>query len=386
MRKLKCLLVHPAIRNYREPLYSKLSEVGYEFLFTMINPINSPSRQDVENILKDFRGRWTQCREWKSVGGLNNFSLDLRLVFNYDIIIFTSLTSVPFLLCALPLKLLGKKLLLFDETWKYQYQVRRYQVLLPYVRFLVKNCVRAIIAGSSLTASMFIRDFGIASQKIFIACNTTADLHETDLSSARAIEIKAMIDGFAEQRVVVLSLCRFVEIKAIDILVRSFTSVSERACLILVGEGEQCNQLETLIVELKLTERVKILPAADPQEVAYYYGSADISTLVSRFMPDLPVNCESWGFTVNEAMSMEVPVVVSTAVGAHLDLIIDGVTGMLVDQNDTTSLSEKLNILIEDPELRLSIGKRGREHLMQTCSYEQNFHAFQKAVSYAINQ
>ncbi len=384
--KMKILFVHPAIRNYREGIFRKLGEAGWNFLFTMINPDGTHAGEDTARVLNSFQFKWFQCREIKNVRGLNNFSFDLWRVLRYDVVLFSCFTSVPFLLCAPILKLFGKKIVVFEETWKYQYSVKRYQLLLPYVRFLLKLCVSSFVVAGSRAREMLVQDFNISQNKIFIAYNTTLDLSEGIEDAIERSRIEELFKDFSKGRLVVLYLGRLVEIKAVDILIQAMTKVDEKACLLIVGEGELKNDLESLALRLGLSDRVKFLGAADPSEVGLYYSLSDISVLNSKFMPNYPVNAETWGFTLNEAMSLSIPVVASKAVGAQVDLIIDSETGMAVEENNVESLAEKINFLIADDERRERIGRNGRDHLKQTCSYDQNFEAFQNAVAFAIEK
>jgi glycosyltransferase involved in cell wall biosynthesis len=112
----------------------------------------------------------------------------------------------------------------------------------------------------------------------------------------------------------------------------------------------------------------------------HYYGACDLFVLPTRFLLTEPVNCESWGFTVNEAMSLGVPVVATTAVGAAYDLIVPGETGAMAEAGDPDDLAAKLAPLVADAELRRRIGAAGRERLARVCSYDQSFAAFREAL------
>jgi glycosyltransferase involved in cell wall biosynthesis len=51
---------------------------------------------------------------------------------------------------------------------------------------------------------------------------------------------------------------------------------------------------------------------------------------------------ETWGLTVNEAMHMGLPCLVSDRVGCQRDLVTDGETGWVFRADDTAHLREKL--------------------------------------------
>src|SRR4029077_1129650 len=68
---------------------------------------------------------------------------------------------------------------------------------------------------------------------------------------------------------------------------------------------------------------------------------------------------ETFGQTLQEAMASGVPVV-APAAGGPLDLVEDGVTGLLFSPEDDTDLARKVNHLVLDPSLRRAMGENGR--------------------------
>ncbi|MCD6444151.1 glycosyltransferase family 4 protein, partial [Candidatus Bathyarchaeota archaeon] len=69
---------------------------------------------------------------------------------------------------------------------------------------------------------------------------------------------------------------------------------------------------------------------------------------------------EGFGLSVAEAMACEKPVI-ATAVGGHLDQIVDGFNGFLVPPNDPLTLAERLEFLIYNPDIRIKLGKNARK-------------------------
>ena len=72
----------------------------------------------------------------------------------------------------------------------------------------------------------------------------------------------------------------------------------------------------------------------------------------------MPSYYEALGCVYLEAMACKVPVVGCKGQGIE-ELIVDGKTGMLVNPQDTKNLVEKLTELIENSNLRNSIGEAG---------------------------
>jgi glycosyltransferase involved in cell wall biosynthesis len=376
---MKTLFVHPAIRTYHEPLFNRLGASGVEFLFSAINDPKTHMGVETAQVLSRFRHPYRQAKEIQGLP-FGNLSTDLWRVFRYDVVLFSFLTSIPFLFCALPLKLLGKKVVLFDETWRYPYDVKRYKPFLPLVRFLVRRCVASFVVASSNSKTMFTQEFGVPAEKIAIAYHSTVDFGELPRDPARMEAVRARVQAVAQRRKVILYLARIVEYKGLDVLIRAVAALPESACLIVVGGGPFQAECERLVSELNLSARVHFLGSCLSDESLYYHRNADIFVLPSRFMPGDIVNCEMWGNTVNEAMSLEVPTVLTDAVGASADVIVDGVSGMQAVQGDASSLAEKLAFLLADDPRRVAIGKQGRIALLEKCNYDQNFGAFEQAL------
>ena len=135
---MRIVFVHPAIRVYRAPLLERLATRNIECLFTSINEITTIAGIETQRLLQEVEIKYFQCREIPFFGK-RYFSLDLWRVFKYDVVIFSCATSIPFLLLALLLKVAGKRVLLFDELWRYPENITSYDLIRPYIRFLPYN-------------------------------------------------------------------------------------------------------------------------------------------------------------------------------------------------------------------------------------------------------
>ena len=78
---------------------------------------------------------------------------------------------------------------------------------------------------------------------------------------------------------------------------------------------------------------------------------------------------EGFGVACLEAMAHGRPVVAS-ATGGLLDLVEDGVTGLLVEPGDAAALRAALERLLADPELRARLGAAGRARAQERFSWE----------------
>ena len=90
------------------------------------------------------------------------------------------------------------------------------------------------------------------------------------------------------------------------------------------------------------------------QEIPEVLYHSDIFVLTS--------NWEAFGIVYLEAGLMKKPAIGAYQTGAQ-DTIIDGKTGLLFKNNEVDDLVEKLEILIQNPELQKKMGQQGYDHV-----------------------
>ncbi|MBL7199911.1 MAG: glycosyltransferase [Anaerolineae bacterium] len=130
--------------------------------------------------------------------------------------------------------------------------------------------------------------------------------------------------------------------------------------LLLVGDGPMRSQLEG---------RAKALGVAD--SIVFAGLRHDVPTILSLFdLFVLPSLWEGLPMAVLEAMAAGLPVV-ATAVGGTPEVVVDGVTGLLVPPGDPDALAEAIFRLLRDPDLRQRMGQAGRERVVERFSAER---------------
>lgn len=80
-----------------------------------------------------------------------------------------------------------------------------------------------------------------------------------------------------------------------------------------------------------------------------------------------------------EAMQWRLPVI-STHEGAIPEVVLDGVTGFIVNPKDIEAMTDRVAQLIEDPGLRRKMGEAGRAHYERCYTID----AYEKRLGEAI--
>lgn len=138
-------------------------------------------------------------------------------------------------------------------------------------------------------------------------------------------------------------------------LVTALAAMTSDAHLDVIGEGPDRSSLEERARSLGVADRITWHGTRPQPELPAFYRAA---TLVV-----VPSIGEGLGLVAVEAQLCETPVVAYDS-GGVTDTVIDGETGALVKAGDAVALGHTLDLLLEDPERRASMGRAGRMHAL----------------------
>ncbi|MDN5286282.1 MAG: glycosyltransferase [Mucilaginibacter sp.] len=161
-----------------------------------------------------------------------------------------------------------------------------------------------------------------------------------------------------------LFIGRFVEKKSPVSLVKAFKIVVDKypdARLWMVGAGPLFNDTQKLIGKLGLENNITLTGVLKPAEIKELMKT--MRAFVQHSVTAADGDKEGTPLTVLEASASGLPVV-STQHSGIKEAVIDGVTGLLVDEYDITGMAEKIMILASSAELAVKLGKAGHEHMV----------------------
>src|SRR3972149_7758407 len=157
----------------------------------------------------------------------------------------------------------------------------------------------------------------------------------------------------------IITVARLVEEKGLKYGIQAISKLLKRNPELnleyhIVGEGELEGDLRKLVKELSLEEVVCFIEPMDQEEIIGKMQQAHIFIL--------PSIAEALPVVLMEAQAVGLPVV-ATSVGGVSQVIIDGKSGFLVPERDVDALAEKIEYLIEHPELWPEMGRCGRKFI-----------------------
>ena len=147
--------------------------------------------------------------------------------------------------------------------------------------------------------------------------------------------------------------------KSIDLLVRTLPHLREGARLVIAGNGPYRPELEALIAQLRVADRVGFVGYLDRRRIALAYQAADIFVFAST--------SETQGLVISEAMAAGVPIVAVDDL-AVADMVKDGENGLLVPGNEI-AMATAIDHVLGDEERRLQMGVAS-ERLAEELSIE----------------
>lgn len=162
--------------------------------------------------------------------------------------------------------------------------------------------------------------------------------------------------GIKSDVCIISFLGRLVARKGVDDLIRAVALLIERGekvHLAIGGSGPQRGEWEILARALGVEQRVTFLGTLPGSELPAFYAGSDIFVLPA--IVDASGDTEALGLVLLEAMANRVPTV-ATKVGGIADIVIDGETGLLVEQRNPAQLADALTRLCRSPELRNALG------------------------------
>lgn len=174
-----------------------------------------------------------------------------------------------------------------------------------------------------------------------------------------------------DDRRVVVCVSRVVPRKGQDTLVEAMPEILARvpdAHLLIVGPGEYARTLAGRARDLGVADRVTVTGPVEYGDLVAHYCAGDVFAM--------PVRTQGGGFSVEglgivflESQACGVPTIAGTGGGAP-ETVQDGVTGDVVDGEDTAAVAAAVADLLTDTERALRYSAAGRAYVRDAWNWE----------------
>ncbi|HET9015900.1 MAG TPA: glycosyltransferase family 4 protein [Thermomicrobiaceae bacterium] len=201
------------------------------------------------------------------------------------------------------------------------------------------------------------RGLGECVARYAISANVARRLEESVGLHAEPLHVPIRLSGLAPEGFddYVLSVSRLDRAKRVDLLLEAMAVAGGRFRAVIVGEGPEERALRDLAARLRLGERVEFagrLPDADlvrryNRARAIYYGPLD----------------EDFGLVTVEAFTAGKPVVTVADAGGVLELVDDGISGLVAPFPEAASIAPALTRLMADEALARRMGAAGTRRI-----------------------
>lgn len=209
----------------------------------------------------------------------------------------------------------------------------------------------AVVTLAASSGDVLTSHFGVPPAKITVVPNGVPGAEFAPASADRRRAARSAL-GLPAELPAALFLGALVPEKGADIAVDALSQLSG-VSLIVSGDGVDRAELERSAAQ-RLAGRV--LFTGSVVDVGPVLAAADLVVFPSRGGDSMPA-------TLIEAGLSGLPSV-ATRVGAIDEIIIDGVTGVLIDEAVTDEFTAAISALLDDPAAREAMGGKARSHCL----------------------
>lgn len=163
------------------------------------------------------------------------------------------------------------------------------------------------------------------------------------------VQVGARPSGMPPGRCIVAA-GRLTRQKNFPLLIDAMAALPSDVHLAILGDGPDREDLAARAAERGVADRVKLTGFVEAPGT--WFAHAEIFALSSRW--------EGFGHVLIEAMAAGAPVVATDCPHGPRDIVKDGETGLLVDNDNVEALAAALNRLLENPDLRSRLAEAGK--------------------------
>jgi glycosyltransferase involved in cell wall biosynthesis len=170
---------------------------------------------------------------------------------------------------------------------------------------------------------------------------------------------------------ILFAMGRFVEKKGPEFTIRAFAKVAGEfpsARLYMAGDGPLLESCRNLVAELSLSKSV-FFPGILKHDMVPAFMQKSIAFVQHSIIADSG-DSEGTPVAIMEASAAALPVIATLHAGIP-DVILDGVTGLLVPERDIDKMAEAMQLILSNKALARSMGEAGRERILSNFTMDR---------------
>ena len=266
---------------------------------------------------------------------------------------------------------IGTSVLLASLLLRIPYGVITYGIDLTLPR---KQWRKKILATLVLKKARFVIVSGLFTKQLASAYNIenkieiispTPFVSKGKLNESKLMKIKSSLCNDGKK--ILLSVGRLIPRKGHKLVLKTIRDLPNIYYLI-IGKGSEKKDLEKLILDYKIENRVKILDNVDYNELPYYYELSDLFILTPLNIAD---DFEGFGLVYLEANSFGKPVI-ATAVGGVSDAVKNNINGLLLEKTDCFLIKQALVKFINDEKFYQKLSSRAEQYVNNEFNWQKS--------------
>ncbi|MBP6128311.1 glycosyltransferase family 4 protein [Flavobacterium sp.] len=251
-------------------------------------------------------------------------------------------------------------------------------------KILSLDCNHKVVYDSIATMNFWIENNLKLTEKSEAVWNGIETKNSKSFTDAELNEVRENYFFATNNEIVIALVGRINSWKGQQLLLQSFKTVIEKhknIKLVYLGSAPPNQpifetELRNKIKEYNLESNVILIPFQ--KEIEKFWNSIDIAVVPST-------EPEPFGMVVIEAMLAKKPVIASNH-GGPTEIVVENETGLLFEPNNHNSLSDALEKLIKDEQLRKLYGANGFKRVHNTFSLENHVNHFEKIFEELFNK
>jgi glycosyltransferase involved in cell wall biosynthesis len=228
---------------------------------------------------------------------------------------------------------------LFEVTNKIKYGIKW---------LLLRNlnlCCDAIFCIGKKAAISF-EYYDVKAPKFIIPYN----IDSTEFANLDELKLSAFKAKYRRgNELILISSGSLIPRKGMDILINAVNQIGKNIKLIIVGDGPERAELETLA---GTNNNIIFAGFQLPADLPYFFAVADVFAFASKY--------DGWAVVINEAIAAGLPIISSDAVGAAIEVVTNYDNGIICASGNVQAFKEAIELLLAQPELREKFKERAK--------------------------